>query len=196
MLRKGYLVEVTGIDGAGKTTFVQALAERLQKEYLVKTRKILAEGSAITDMIYSVLNGERSLEVTAMHLLFEAGKYEQQDYIVSDLAENDFVIMDRYRLENIAYGFAKGFDIDWMRDVQVGLLQPTITFILDIDPAISMTRTGGDLYESNPALQEKVRNFYLNYGELYQDERIVVLDANQSVEGIVDDAMDVLLALD
>jgi len=193
---KGKLVEVTGADGVGKTTFINALADRLMSEHTVCIRQVLDKQSPITKLIYDVLNGDVTVPKETMHLLFEAGKYEQAPVIRELLESYDFVVMDRYRLENIAYGYARGMDTGWMETVQSGLPNPDVTLILDMDTEKAMKRTGGDLYERDRTMQENVRRFYQAYASLYGTRKnVFLLNADRYVEEIVDDAMDILLSL-
>ena len=73
-----------------------------------------------------------------------------------------FVVCDRYLASSVAYGEAFGLDADWLLDIQRFLPRPSLTILLDIDPATAVTRKSADRdrYERDLALQARVRDSY------------------------------------
>ena len=108
-------------------------------------------------------NTTTTLEDHAAHLLFSANRWEAMQTMRYFLEEGFTLVVDRYAYSGVAYTAAKGYDIEWCKSADVGLLQPDLVIYLDITVNDAMKRGnfGGERYETE-TFQEKVREIYIN----------------------------------
>ena len=78
----------------------------------------------------------------AVHLLFSVNRWEMKAEILKDLEAGITLICDRYAFSGVAYSAAKGLDFEWCKNIDKGLIQPDITFYIDIDPVKAQERSG------------------------------------------------------
>lgn len=135
-----------GIDGAGKSTQVNMLAEALKKqgEEVIKTRE--PGGTETADEIRSlVLNAKKPLtEIAELLLMFAARAEHIENLIKPSLAEGKSVITDRFTLSSYAYqGYGNGGsleEIKWFETTVLKELQPDITFLIDLPEEQALMR--------------------------------------------------------
>ncbi len=133
-LKKGILIVLEGIDGAGKTTQAKILEEKLQqKGYEVvyfqepsrgKWGCLIKEKAKFPDS----LSPQQELE------LFQKDRRENvEKNLKPTLAKKKIIILDRYYFSTIAYQGAKGLDPDWIRALNEEFaVRPDLVFILDV----------------------------------------------------------------
>lgn len=116
-----------GIDGVGKTTLVEHVAQALSRQYDVTVLRepgSTPTGEAIRDILKSSLDISPSTEL----LLFLASRTQMVEALLPTL-NSDIVIIDRYQDSTIAYqGYGNGHDID-----QLTLLLKTTGTDIHID---------------------------------------------------------------
>ena len=202
---------IEGIDGAGTTTQVARLAERLKKGGTrpVRTTREPSDGPVGT-LVRQVLTGRivlpggRAPGWTTMALLFAA---DRMDHVESEidpfLAEGGIVLSDRYDASSLAYqsvSSGRGGDatIDWIRSINRYALRPDLTVVLDVPPDVGAARReargeAAQLYEQNE-VQRALAAFYKDLPRHMPSDRIVLVDAVGTVEDVERRVMDAYLA--
>ncbi len=171
--RRGTFVTLEGVDGAGKSTQVALLVERLRAagHEVVQLRE--PGGTAISEKIRALLldpaNGEMAPDCEL--LLFEASRAQLvREVIEPALARGAVVVCDRFYDSTHAYqAGGRGFDDATVRRAnELGScgLAPDVTLVLDMDPALAFERAGQrgehDRMEAEGlAFQQRVRADYL-----------------------------------
>lgn len=149
MAGRGFFLTLEGIDGTGKSTQVRALAARLRAtgREVIATRE--PGGAPGAEQIRRLLvegdPGRWSPE-TEM-LLFTAARRDHVERVIAPaLARGAVVICDRYVDSTRAYQAAgapgRRALVDRLHDLAIGL-DPDLTLILDLDPAVAAARAGG-----------------------------------------------------
>ena len=160
----GALVALEGIDQAGKMTQARAIEVRLRQHGLrCEVRHYPDYATAIGGLIRAALGGGLALDARTRCMLFAANRWEK-DLEMRGLREtNALVIMDRYTWSNVVYGLSQGLDEGWLRGLEVGLLEPDLTLLVDISPQESRRRKARerDDYERDAKLLEQARGNYL-----------------------------------
>ncbi len=108
-LRKGKIIAVEGIDGAGKTTLSKALYEDLKKE---KINCILSEEPTISSFgqkLKELLKKETN-PIELKKLFLKDRKWHVEKLIIPAIENGKWVILDRYYLSTVAYQGAQGLD--------------------------------------------------------------------------------------
>jgi dTMP kinase len=187
-MERGRLIVVEGVDGAGKSSLVRRLVERLQRECGVEV--VLSREP--TDGVYgakvraSAATGRLPLEEELE--LFEADRRQHvQELIVPALDRGAWVVLDRYYFSTAAYQGARGANPqEILRRNEAFATQPDLVLLLDCAPEVSLerVRARGDVaneFERLDAL-ERVRDIFLSI----QRPFIRRIDASVSPEAVYD----------
>ena len=196
---RGLFISFEGPEGAGKTTQIDQLAQRLRmaKHEVCTTRE--PGGTPLGEQLRALLldpatsNRDPVIEV----LLMMASRRDHiQEVIRPQLAAGVVVITDRYTDSTYAYqGCGSGIEHQWisliMERVTGGLL-PSLTILLDLDPATGLTRKYHALGDKEAissfegrglAYHRRVREGFLDLARL-SPERWLTLDATRPVEWV------------
>jgi dTMP kinase len=160
---RGHLIAIEGLDQSGKQTQAERLRDRLTAlGHRVRLVSFPDYTTHIGAELSKALAGDREYSADVMQLLYVANRYEWRTTIQQMLDDGWFVVCDRYLASSVAYGEAFGLDADWLLDIQRFLPKPSLTILLDIDPATAVTRKSADRdrYERDLALQARVRDSY------------------------------------
>ncbi len=191
-----------GGEGSGKTTLIQKLEEILHsKGYeVVATRAPGATplGKKIRELLLSpdlgITIGRR-----AELMLYLADRAQLIEEVIEPaLLKGDIVLCDRFNDSSVAYqGVARGLGLEEVKDlcetVCEGLV-PDITFFLDIDPSIGISR----LTEKPDRLEQEKIDFHQQVRQGFQmiaqqePERFHVIDATLSKEEVFAEALKVI----
>lgn len=134
-----------GIDGSGKTTQSKLLANYF-KQILGENNVVLTREPGGTDFAEKIreLLLKDNIDPISELLLLTSMRYEHmKKLILPALKEGKTVICDRFIDSTIAYqGYGLGVDLSLIRDLHklVEIKYPDITFILDIDVQVGLSR--------------------------------------------------------
>ena len=162
-MTSGLLIAFEGLDQSGKQTQAELLRDRLVAHgRRVELLSFPDYKTHIGKEIEKALHHEREYDPDVMQLLYIANRYEYRPKIEELLAHQFVVVCDRYMASSIAYGEAFGLDPEWLSGAQKYLPQPSLTLVLDIPPAASLSRKklDRDRYERDLALLDRVRASY------------------------------------
>jgi dTMP kinase len=163
-------ISFEGIDGAGKSTHIGALAERLRARgaSVVVTRE--PGGTDLAEQLRELVLHRHMDALTETLLVFAARRDHLWQVIEPALERGDTVLCDRFTDATFAYqGGGRGFPLDVLGAlegwVQQGL-QPDLTLWFDLDPVAAAERRAAarvaDRFESEDAtFFARVRAGYL-----------------------------------
>lgn len=189
----GVFISLDGVDGGGKSTQVQLLADYLRSlGHEVLTFRDPG-GTKLGEALREILlhRQEIPLTATAEMLLYMASRAELVAECIRPAIElGKTVITDRFLLANVVYqGCAGGLDPNqlWqVGEIATGGLQPDLTIVLDIavEQALGRIERGFDRLESRGTeYMEKVRRGFLDQ-VVHLESRAVVVDANAEIEAV------------
>jgi len=145
----GRLISFEGLDGAGKTTQIELLANWLNRQQIRYLRTREPGGTPLGSEIRQLLLHRPELEITplAEALLFQADRAQHFARVVLPALEaGTLVITDRCLDASIAYqGFARGVGVELVERLSLLATQgrvPDLTILLDLDPGQVHQRTG------------------------------------------------------
>lgn len=134
-----------GIDGSGKTTQSELLANYF-KQIHGENNVVLTREPGGTDFAEKIRGSllKDNIDPISELLLLTSMRYEHmKELILPALKEGKTVICDRFIDSTIAYqGYGLGVDLSLIRDLHklVKIKYPDITFILDIDVQVGLSR--------------------------------------------------------
>jgi dTMP kinase len=188
-----------GPEGAGKSTQIRLLADRLRANGadVVTTRE--PGGTAIGEQIRAVLLSSTSSGISAETeaLLMTAARAQHVSEVIRPALERgQIVLCDRYVDSTIAYqGGGRGLSIDGLLRLQTfatGGLEPDLRVLLDlpVEMGLRRRRSGGEetnrLDDESLQFHTRVRHMYL---ELAQHPDWVVIDASRDVQAVASDVL-------
>ena len=198
---RGRFVVLEGIDGAGTTTQVARLADRLRKKRSPCARRASRAtapmGTLVRQMLTGrvVVTGGRAPDWATMALLFAA---DRMDHVESrDRARGsrraESCISDRYDASSLAYqsvsSGGEGRDaVEWIRIAEQARQAPRSHHRPGCPRrggrrAARSPRRGAQLYEQNE-VQRALAAFYKDLAKHMPQDRVVLIDASGSIEDV------------
>lgn len=197
--KTGFFISFEGIDGAGKSTHIDAFRSLMQERYpnveVVMTRE--PGGTVLGEQLRNLLlDTPMNLETEAL-LMFAARREHIAQVIEPALAEGKIVISDRFTDASFAYqGGGRGLSLSKLNDLEHwvqgrsdgSLLQPNLTILFDLPGEVAEARRSKvrapDKFEKmDLAFFERVRQEYLRRAK-EDSGRFHLVDATQTPEAI------------
>jgi len=190
---KGRFICIEGVDGSGKTTQARKLVKNLRQRGFDAVYTTEPSAGKTGRLIRSyVLNREKRVPVSLEALLFAADRVDHVNVEIEPLLKlHRIVVCDRYVYSSLAYQGAAGLDLDWIDCVNRFALKPDLALLLDVPPEVVVSR----LKKKRSVMEnmwnlKKVRDVYL---KLAQQQRLVLLDANKSIEEVSESILALVL---
>lgn len=190
MTQPGLFLTLEGIDGAGKSSHLDALEALFQAQDRQVTRTREPGGTPLAETLRTMVLTQAMDPLTESLLVFAARRDHIVQVIEPALARGDVVLCDRFTDATFAYqGAGRGFDKavlstleHWVQARDGVLLQPTLTLWFDLPPETAAERLAGarlpDKFESQPV--EFFRRVAAGYAERAASApRFVRIDANR-----------------
>lgn len=204
---RGLFITLEGIDGCGKSTQREMLAEKLKSRGfdIVVTRE--PGGTVIGEGIRQLLVSDASVHIapTTELLLYVAARAQHvAELIRPSVDAGRIVISDRYTDSTVAFqGYGRGLDLDVIESLNrfaTAGLKPDLTIVFDLDPNTARSRSvsrpvGGLLGafdEQHADFHERMRAGYLKMAK-NDPSRIRVVDASGLADETHGQVMSVVL---
>lgn len=194
-MERGRFIVFEGIDGAGKTTQVGILAERLRE--MGKRVVITAEPTTLPSgkALREVLGGrvkKSDCEIAAMFTLDRiAHNVDAEGGIEKLVSEGAYVICDRYYYSSLAYQGSL-VDYGWVKSLNTEcpeIRHPDLCVFLDLTPAESMRRISAgrestEIYENDETLTRVRETFMRVIDDMSAVDNIVIVNAATDISSI------------
>jgi len=167
MTQRGLFISFEGIDGAGKSTHLAALARAFEAQGRVVTLTREPGGTPLAEKLRTIILSDAMDALTEAMLVFAARRDHLQQLIEPALARSEVVISDRFTDATFAYqGGGRGYDwqtllyLEQLVQTTQGLegdfvREPDLTLWFELDPDIAAQRLAGarvpDKFESQSA---------------------------------------------
>ncbi len=218
-LENGLFISFEGIDGAGKSTHIDALVAAFKAEFgadkVIQTRE--PGGTPLAEKLRQMILNDAMDALTESFLVFAARRDHLNKVIEPTLARGDVVLCDRFTDATFAYqGGGRGFDlktlsyleqitqqIRWLEsdlevkssvsEPSIQIRQPDLTIWFDLPPEIAAERLAGarvpDKFEAQPV--EFFRQVAAGYQKRMDENpaRFAKINANQSRETVWADVL-------
>ena len=201
-MKKGKLIVFEGLDGSGKGTQIQLLADEMKKEG--RTVYLTAEPtfSSTGGMIRDVLGGFVKRDAYELSALFLADRIfhnvNPKNGIAQFLEKGIDVLCDRYYYSSLAYQGIDA-DLDWVMNLNLGcreIIRPDLCIFLDVDidscdKRIEKNRLEREIFE-NKSTQKKIRKrFFEVFEKIGAEENIKIVDAARSISEVSADILNI-----
>ncbi|WP_296111296.1 dTMP kinase [uncultured Limosilactobacillus sp.] len=198
----GKFISFEGPDGAGKTSVIKAIVDRLADLNLANQVVLTREpgGTPIGEAIRDLLLSAKSVDMdgwTEAFLFAASRRQHVVEKIKPALKDDQIVLCDRFVDSSVAYqgqGRQLGFDQIWeLNQAAIGDCLPDLTIVLDLPieeglQRITQHRTDqiNRLDEETLTFHQRVRQGFLKQAQR-DPQRIVVVDASQELTAVVKD---------
>lgn len=200
MIGMGKFIVFEGLDGSGKSSQVEMLANTLrlggEKVHVTAEPSESVSGRYLRKILSESIGKDMHLQAA----LFLADRIEHvtdPEIGIKAYLDNGYtVICDRYYYSSLAYqGMSGECELSWVLELNLGcgkLLKPDICFFLDVDPTtcrarIVNSRESEELYEKSTELMKKTRDGFLKVLDIAEREyghKIVRINANDDIDNI------------
>jgi len=188
----GKFITLEGIDGAGKSTHMSFIAERLRTmgHQVVVTRE--PGGTPLGEMLRDLVLSQKMHTETETLIMFASRREHIDKVIVPALEKGIWVLSDRFTDATFAYqGGGRGIALDRLQVlenwVQSGL-QPDLTLLFDVPLEISRERLSHNM--SLDRFEQEKQDFFARVRAAYLDraaahpKRIRVINGSRSIAEI------------
>jgi len=201
-MRKAWFISFEGIDGAGKSTHIEGLAQWFKDHGHVVTLTREPGGTPLAEKFRALALHEVMDPLTEALIMFAARREHLIHVIEPALARGEVVLCDRFTDATFAYqGGGRGFDWGVLKTLEqmvqnvpaTELRQPDLTVWFDLPPAVAAERLSTarvpDKFESQPqSFFQAVRDAYAKRME-ENPSRFAQIDANQAREVVWSDVL-------
>jgi dTMP kinase len=194
------LIAIEGPEGAGKTTQVRLLADRLRGRGFDPLVTREPGGTPVSEEVRRILLDSDALSARTELLLMLASRSALVEEVIEPaLAAGRVVVTDRFHLSTLAYqGHGRALslpEVAAMNRFATGGLEPDLTVLLDVEAEVGAGRKGGAvepdrIERAGEAFHRRVVGAYrLLAGE---DDRVERLDGTGSPEAVHGDIVGLL----
>ena len=208
MTPEGLFISFEGIDGAGKSTHIDALAQAFREQGRAVTQTREPGGTALAEKLRTLVLSDPMDPLTEALLIFAARRDHILNVILPALARGEVVLCDRFTDASFAYqGGGRGFDPSILRALETwvqtmpsnldgALLQPHLTLWFDLTAQAAAERLKTarvpDRFEAQPL--EFFRRVVAAYAQRMAEQpgRFARIDASAKREQVWDEVRGVL----
>jgi dTMP kinase len=141
ILTTGVLIVFEGIDGTGKSTQLELLADALiEREFDVVTTREPTEGVFGQNIRQLYINRDNVTPEEELQLFIDDRREHVEKFITPSLKEKKIILCDRYYLSTVAYQGAMGFDPQEILRMNHFAPEPDLALIFQTAPATSIER--------------------------------------------------------
>jgi dTMP kinase len=192
-------IVIEGLEGAGKSTAINAVLEILKQsgsDNIRNTREpggtVLAE--QLRTLVKQDHEGEVLQDMTELLMMYAARVQLVENVIKPALAEGQWVVGDRHDMSSQAYqGGGRQIAKETMtalKQTTLGDFKPDLTIYLDLDPRIGLERARGRgeldrIEKMDMSFFDRTRDRYLELAR--NDDSVLVVNAEQSIDQVAGD---------
>lgn len=194
-MKKGIFITLEGPEGAGKTTIVNLLTQKLETDgyQVLQTRE--PGGIDIAEQIRNVILDKQNtaMDPRTEALLYAAARRQHLvEKVLPALDKNYIILCDRFVDSSLAYqGYARGLGIDEVFSINSFAIDgkmPKLTLYFDIEPELGLERINQHKGREVNRLDLEDLEFHNKVREGYQElikrypKRIYKIDASKPIE--------------
>ncbi|MEQ2529048.1 dTMP kinase [Bacillaceae bacterium CLA-AA-H227] len=200
-MTRGIFITTEGPEGAGKTTILQMLIEKLQADGVKVLYTREPGGIEIAEQIRNVIldKNNTAMDPRTEALLYAAARRQHLvEKVEPALKEGYIVLCDRFIDSSLAYqGHARKLGIDEVYSINrfaIDDMMPNLTLYFDIEPEVGLERINKSSEREVNRLDLENLQFHQDVREGYQillkrfPERMYKIDAGQTIDVVLETA--------
>ncbi|WP_020593553.1 dTMP kinase [Kiloniella laminariae] len=205
-MQQGIFISLEGGEGAGKSTQLRSLSNRLRDAGIKNICTREPGGTAGAEEIRNLLvrgDAARWTPKTEALLMYAARQEHVEEVIKPALKKGVWVLCDRFADSSMAYqGIGHGLGVDKIAALNhwvLGDFRPDLTLVLDLPVSVGLSRTQGHSVGENrfegmdTAFHERMRQGFLSIAKA-NSERCIVIDATASADVVAENIWKAVIA--
>jgi len=204
MSKDSVFIVIEGLDGSGKTTVSKRLAKFLESNLQKKVKSTFEPndyscgGAFIRQALEKKIT---NVSPQTLMLAFAANRMDHCDRVINkwlDEGSDKVLICDRYYLSSLVYQSNEQISMDYVMDLNQHARKPDLIFFMNVDDEICYQRMDirnkpKELFEENLSATRKKYTKAIEYLQSNRGENIVEIDANGTVESVLQAMIDAIL---
>ena len=200
MTIKGKFITFEGVDGAGKSTHIDAVISFLESNNISVKRTREPGGTKLGERLRELLLHDEMDPETETLLMFAARRQHIAEIIKPNLDEGIFVVSDRFTDATYAYQYGgKQVAYSKIQTLEAWVhpdLRADLTLLFDLPVEISIdrlkkNRTPDKFEKESEAFFNRLRNVYLDLARQHPN-RYKIINANQPIETVSHDVIEAI----
>lgn len=189
---KGKLIVIYGINNLGKSTQAHLLVENLQNygfkaEYL---KYPIYDLEPTGPQINKIIRGGQGQDISEIELqkIYAQNRRDFQPELEKKLNKGINIVAEDYVGTGLAWGVAKGAELEELEDQNKGLTRGDLAIVLDGERFIE-AKEENHIHEQDDELMKKCRQIHLDLAKKYNWQ---IVNANQSIEEVTKDIWQII----
>ncbi len=192
-MKQAKFIVIEGLEGAGKSTAINAVLETLKQAGIENIRNTREPGGTalaekLRELVKQEHEGEDLQDMTELLLMYAARVQLVENVIKPALNSGTWVVGDRHDMSSQAYqGGGRQIARETMQALKqttLGDFKPDLTLYLDIDPRVGLERARGRgeldrIEKMDMSFFDRTRERYLELAN--QDDCVLIINAEHSV---------------
>lgn len=193
----GLLITFCGLDGCGKTTMINKLVDKFEKEYPIILTKEPTDFVRKADIFRTFMDSpdNSNYEYRSLSLLAASDRLQHVNKtILPEMKKGKIVISDRYFYSCLANLQARGYEDDrWIYEIAQYIIKPDVSFFIDVPVEIAVNRVRSRPSERNRFIDLDLQhNLRKRYIEICEDNDGVLISSEQSIDSMFEEICDKL----
>ncbi len=198
-MKQAKFIVIEGLEGAGKSTAINAVLETLKQAGIENIRNTREPGGTalaekLRELVKQEHEGEELQDMTELLLMYAARVQLVENVIKPALNSGTWVVGDRHDMSSQAYqGGGRQIARETMQALKqttLGEFKPDLTLYLDIDPRVGLERARGRgeldrIEKMDMSFFDRTRERYLELAN--QDDSVLIINAEQAIEQVAAD---------
>lgn len=181
-IEKSLFITFEGVEGAGKSTLMASLYNYFSNIKIPCLQTLEPGGTLLGKQLREILLHRQTNVMgkkTELFLFLADRANHVEQVILPKLQQGCIVLCDRFTDSTIAYQSNEeisGSQLQQLCDFATDNLEPNITFLLDIDPKLSLTRLNTrDHFENKEiAFHQKIRQRFLDLASIHRKRFYII----------------------
>ena len=203
MTRSGKFITLDGVDGAGKSTHLEFVADWLRRQgrEVVVTRE--PGGTPLGEALRELLLHRNMAADTELLLMFAARQQHLAGLIWPALERGAWVVSDRFTDASYAYQCGgRGIAVERVAALEAWVqqgFQPDLTLLFDVPPEVAEARRSAA--READRFEREARSFFNRVRAAYLERagadpmRVRILDARQGIDALQSEIIQLLLGV-
>jgi len=203
MTRSGKFITLDGVDGAGKSTHLEFVADWLRRQgrEVVVTRE--PGGTPLGEALRELLLHRDMTADTELLLMFAARQQHLAGLIWPALERGAWVVSDRFTDASYAYQCGgRGIAVERVAALEAWVqqgFQPDLTLLFDVPPEVAEARRSAA--READRFEREARSFFNRVRAAYLERagadpmRVRILDARQGIDALQNEIIQLLLGV-